>query len=191
MFQKKKDKRALQSSQWIYDALKELMNEKSYETITVIDIVNKANIGRTTFYRNYKNIDDVLREKCTQTFEDFRNYCFQYYKNNFNEDKTFLKPFLRYWYDNSEIIELLIKANRENIIKEYLSKEIYYFLNIASITENSIISNHLNYFVEMRVSNSLSILTEWIKNNKNIPPDELAEIINSQVRESIKRDLLF
>lgn len=191
MFQKKKDKRALQSSQWIYDALKELMNEKSYETITVIDIVNKANIGRTTFYRNFKNIDDVLREKCTQTFEDFRNYCFQYYKNNFNEDKTFLKPFLRYWYDNSEIIELLIKANRENIIKEYLSKEIYYFLNIASITENTIISNHLNYFVEMRVSNSLSILTEWIKNNKNIPPDELAEIINSQVRESIKRDLLF
>lgn len=191
MFQKKKDKRALQSSQWIYDALKELMNEKSYETITVIDIVNKANIGRTTFYRNFKNIDDVLREKCTQTFEDFRNYCFQYYKNNFNEDKTFLKPFLRYWYDNSEIIELLIKANRENIIKEYLSEEIYYFLNIASITENTIISNHLNYFVEMRVSNSLSILTEWIKNNKNIPPDELAEIINSQVRESIKRDLLF
>lgn len=191
MFQKKKDKRALQSSQWIYDALKELMNEKSYETITVIDIVNKANIGRTTFYRNFKSIDDVLREKCTQTFEDFRNYCFQYYKNNFNEDKTFLKPFLRYWYDNSEIIELLIKANRENIIKEYLSKEIYYFLNIASITENTIISNHLNYFVEMRVSNSLSILTEWIKNNKNIPPDELAEIINSQVRESIKRDLLF
>lgn len=191
MFQNKKDKRSIQSSQWIYYALKELINKKKYSDITVVDIVNKANIGRTTFYRNFKSIDDVLKERCAEVFEDFRNYCLQYYMNSFDGDKTFLTPFLRYWYDNSEIIELLIKADRINMLKEHLSEEIYYFISMSSITENDIIANHLNYFVEMRVANSLSILTEWIKNAKNIPPDDLAKIIDSQVKESIKLNLLF
>lgn len=189
MYQKKKDKRSIQSSQWIYEALKTLMNEKQYNKITIIDIVKKANIGRTTFYRNFDTIDDVLRMKCIEKFSEFRQFCIDYYKTNSIEDKTFLKPFLKYWYDNSEIIELLLKAHGENIIKDCLYKEINYFINISSIKENKIINSHLNYFIELRVANCISILTEWIKNGKNIPPDELSEIINLQMQELLKHVL--
>ncbi|MGL5540006.1 MAG: TetR/AcrR family transcriptional regulator [Erysipelotrichaceae bacterium] len=191
MFQKKKDKRSIQSSEWIYQALKTLLAQKKYEDISVIDLVNEANIGRTTFYRNFSSIDDVLKERCEEVFGEFRAYCFQYYLTNLAEDKTFLTPFLRFWYDHSEIIELLIKAERINLLQEHLSQEITYFLNMSSVMENPTIANHLNYFVEMRVANSLSILTEWIKNDKNILPDDLAKIIDSQVKESIKLNLLF
>ena len=41
----------------------------------------------------------------------------------------------------------------------------------------------------MRVSNSISILTEWIRNDKNIQPDELADIITAQTKESIEVNL--
>lgn len=189
MYQKKKDKRSIQSSEWIYDALKKLMNDYNYHKITVTDIVNKANIGRTTFYRNFDTIDDVLKMRCDEKFSEFRQYCIDYYKLNDMDDKSFLRPFLKYWYDNSEIIELLIKANRENIIKECLSKEVQFFISASSASKNKIISSHLNYFIEMRVSNCISILTEWIKNNKNISPDELADIISSQAKESIQVNL--
>lgn len=43
----------------------------------------------------------------------------------------------------------------------------------------------------MRVANSISILTEWIKNDKNIAPDDLADIIGYQVKESLNLNLLF
>ena len=60
----KRDKRSIQSSEWIYDALKELMYVKDYSKITVTDIVNKANIGRTTFYRYFYCSDKrVYRSK--------------------------------------------------------------------------------------------------------------------------------
>ena len=52
MYHKKNDRRSIQSSDWIYEALKTLMLDKEYSKITITDIVNKANIGRTTFYRN-------------------------------------------------------------------------------------------------------------------------------------------
>ena len=191
MYQKKKDKRSIQSSEWIYEALKELMNYKEYSKITITDIVNKANLGRTTFYRNFKTIDDVLKMKCEDKFSEFRKYCINYYTSNECEDKTFLKPFLRYWYNNSEIIELLIKANRENIIKEFITKEVQFFIDASSIDKNKVILSHLNYFIEMRVANSISILTEWIKSDKNISPDDLADIITFQVKESIDMHLLF
>ncbi|MGL6106700.1 TetR/AcrR family transcriptional regulator [Romboutsia sp.] len=189
MYQKKRDKRSIQSSIWIYEALKELMEYKDYSKITVTDIVNKANLGRTTFYRNFNTIDAVLKMKCDEKFNEFRQYCIDYYKINDIDDKSFLKPFLKYWYNNSEVIELLIKANRENIIKNSLNREVQYFIEASSINKNKIISNHINYFIEMRVSNSISILTEWIKNDKNIPPDELADIITAQTKESIQVNL--
>lgn len=190
MYQKKKDKRSIQSSEWIYEALKELMKSKDYSKITITDIVNKANLGRTTFYRNFKSIDDVLKMKCDEKFNEFRHYCINYYKSNDIDDNSFLKPFLNYWYENSEIIELLIKANEESIIKKCLTKEIQFFIDASSVNKNKIISSHLNYFIAMRVSNSLSILTEWINNDKNIPPDELANIITTQAKESFKVNLL-
>lgn len=189
MYQKKRDKRSIQSSEWMYEALKELMEVKNYSKITVTDITNKANLGRTTFYRNFETIDDVLEMKCIEKFKEFRQYCIDFYKLNDIEVKSFLKPFLMYWYDNSEVIELLIKANRENIIKKYLTKEVQFFVDISSINKDTVISSHINYFIEMRVSNSISILTEWIKNDKNIPPDELADIISTQTKESIEVNL--
>lgn len=191
MYQKKKDKRSIQSSEWIYEALKELIQDKDYSKITITDIVNKANLGRTTFYRNFESIDDVLKMKCEDKFNEFRKYCIDYYISHEFEDKTFLKPFLRYWYHNSEIIELLIKANRESIIKECITKEVEFFINASSIDKNQVICSHLNYFIEMRVANSISILTEWIKNDKDIAPDDLANIISSQVKESLSMNLLF
>ncbi|WP_373598985.1 TetR/AcrR family transcriptional regulator [Paraclostridium bifermentans] len=189
MYQKKRDKRSIQSSEWMYEALKELMEVKDYSKITVTDITNKANLGRTTFYRNFETIDDVLEMKCIEKFKEFRQYCIDFYKLNDIEVKSFLKPFLMYWYDNSEVIELLIKANRDNIIKKYLTKEVQFFVDISSINKDTVISSHINYFIEMRVSNSISILTEWIKNDKNIPPDELANIISTQTKESIEVNL--
>ncbi|MGL5378875.1 TetR/AcrR family transcriptional regulator, partial [Clostridium sp.] len=180
MYHKKNDKRSNQSSQWIYEALKELMKVNDYSKISVTNIVNEANIGRTTFYRNFETIDDVLQMKCDEKFFEFRNYCIDYYKLNESEDKSFLKPFLTYWYDNSEIIELLIKAKRESIIKDNLRKEIDFFISSSSITDHKVITSYINYFIEMRVSNCISILTEWIKNGKNIPPEKLAQIISAQ-----------
>lgn len=48
-------------SRWyIVQALFKLMNEYSYEKINVTDIVAKAGVGRATFYRYFKNKEDVI-----------------------------------------------------------------------------------------------------------------------------------
>ena len=59
---------------FIVQALFKLMQEYSYEKINVTDIVQKAGVGRATFYRYFKSKEDVI----TFYFDHNRNnYVFQ------------------------------------------------------------------------------------------------------------------
>ncbi len=190
MYHIKNDKRSLQSSRWIYEALELLMHEKKYEDITITEIVNRAKVGRATFYRHFDTIDDVLRLKCDAKFAGLALFFAEYYQLPHSSDSSFhLKPFLRYWYVHSHIIELLIQAGKEDMIREALRHSILTFSGVISSREGAI-KRHLNYFIEVRTAISISILTEWIKNKKDIAPDALADIINQQFKESYEAQLM-
>lgn len=60
MTTKKMDRRILRTRQLLSQALVELMQEQHYERITVQDIVDRANVGRSTFYAHFENKDDLL-----------------------------------------------------------------------------------------------------------------------------------
>ena len=49
----------------------ELLFEQRYETITVQDILDRADIGRSTFYTHYYDKEDVLESIAGQMFETF------------------------------------------------------------------------------------------------------------------------
>ncbi|MBC8077163.1 MAG: TetR/AcrR family transcriptional regulator [Chloroflexales bacterium] len=60
MKQAKTDRRAQRTRQLLNTALVELMLEKRYAAITVQDILERANIGRSTFYTHIYDKDDLL-----------------------------------------------------------------------------------------------------------------------------------
>lgn len=193
MYHIKSDKRSLQSSQWFFEALEQLMLEKEYSQIKVVDLADKAKLGRTTFYRNFDTIDDVLSMKCDEKFLGLRNYFKEYYKSGIHPNKDFfLKPFLNYWYvnSNSSILELIIKANKLDIIKVSFVNMVNYYRNLVTNTD-FVFSNYSNYINEIRSSIAIGILTEWIRNDKDISPDELSDILIFRLKEPINLDLLF
>jgi len=54
------DRRVQRTRQLLRDALIALILEKGYDKITVQDIINRANIGRSTFYDHYLDKDDLM-----------------------------------------------------------------------------------------------------------------------------------
>jgi AcrR family transcriptional regulator len=42
------------------DAFVELLSEKDYIDITVTDVVNKAQVARVSFYRNFNSVSDII-----------------------------------------------------------------------------------------------------------------------------------
>jgi len=63
------DRRQRKTRQAIYDAFAGLLEKKSYSGITVQDIIDKADIGRSTFYSHFETKDELLRSLCSEIFE--------------------------------------------------------------------------------------------------------------------------
>jgi AcrR family transcriptional regulator len=56
------DRRVNRTRKALRKALIDLIREKSYDQITVEEITERANLGRTTFYLHYKDKEDLLLE---------------------------------------------------------------------------------------------------------------------------------
>lgn len=60
---KKLDRRVVRTRRAISDALIELAREKEYDSISVRDITQRADVGYATFFRHYKSKDEVLTQR--------------------------------------------------------------------------------------------------------------------------------
>jgi AcrR family transcriptional regulator len=56
------DRRVRRTRTALQEALITLMSEKGYEAVTVQDIIDRADVGRSTFYTHYTDKDDLLRD---------------------------------------------------------------------------------------------------------------------------------
>lgn len=62
------DRRQRKCRQAIFDAFSELLVQKDYSRITVQDIIDRADVGRTTFYAHFETKDALLRALCEELF---------------------------------------------------------------------------------------------------------------------------
>ena len=56
--QEKPDRRSRRSRRLIVDALLALMREKRYDRITVQEIIDRADVGRSTFHAHYRDKEE-------------------------------------------------------------------------------------------------------------------------------------
>lgn len=66
--ERKEDRRSRRSQRLIIDALLVLMLEKRFERITVQEILDRADVGRSTFYAQFRNKEEVLELALERVF---------------------------------------------------------------------------------------------------------------------------
>jgi AcrR family transcriptional regulator len=64
------DRRIQRTQQMLSSAFFALIVERGYDSITVQDITERANIGRATFYLHYHDKEQLLEESLLSLFED-------------------------------------------------------------------------------------------------------------------------
>ncbi len=190
MYHIKRDRRAERSAETIFCALAALMHEKPYEAITVRDIVERAAIGRSTFYRNFDQIEDVLHMRCDQIFDELIAYIADNRRDNPRRNRSLIfKPVLEYFDQNSEIVTLLMQANRLDLLRTSF-RERSRPMQVQFAQQSLVAENYVAYLGEIRINVIIAIVSHWVKTGKQESADELAETLNSIMGQFIAYDQL-
>ena len=98
------DRRISKTKKAIYQAFLQLLNAKGYESTTVQDIINLADVGRSTFYCHYESKEMLLDELCRYLFhhlfereehlttEDYLAHIFLHFQKNQDRVTSLLFP---------------------------------------------------------------------------------------------------
>ncbi|MGM9631552.1 MAG: TetR/AcrR family transcriptional regulator [Eubacteriales bacterium] len=177
MYHISNDKRALQSSELIYNGLLKCLLKKPFDQVTISDLQKASGIARSTFYRAFDNLSDVLYWKCDTCFNEvLGNYC----PKPFQSELDLARHYFDYWINHSDILELLMKINRQDIIYACHMKNAevlqQHFGDLPGIN-----MQHGNYFIAIRTGFTISILTVWLKGGRKESADELVQIIEEQL----------
>ena len=63
------DRRQKKTREAVFRAFTGLLKEQPYSRITVQQIIDRADIGRTTFYAHFETRDDLLKALCAEIFD--------------------------------------------------------------------------------------------------------------------------
>ena len=100
------DRRISKTKKAIYQAFLQLLNAKGYEATTVQDIIDLADVGRSTFYCHYESKELLLDELCRYLF----HHLFEREQSISTEDYL-IHLFLHFQKNQYHITSLLFSKN--------------------------------------------------------------------------------
>src|SRR6266545_1260869 len=89
------DRRVQKTRKLLQDALIELVVEKSYESVSIREILDRANVGRSTFYAHFQDKDQLLHsilDRLDELFEQHKKRIVDAAKNIGDSNNLDLTP---------------------------------------------------------------------------------------------------
>ena len=128
------DRRQRKTREAIFNAFTELLSKKHYSQITVGEIIDKADIGRATFYAHFETKDFLLKELCEELFchiFDATEECGEHHKHIFDCEapSSVILHLLQHLQKNdNKILDLLGCENNELFLR-YFKENLKYLIN--------------------------------------------------------------
>lgn len=177
MYHIKNDKRTITTTQLISNALTSLILENQWEKLTITALVNRAQVGRATFYRNFDLVEDVLKFQIDKAMEEMFNYIYSEIMHlpHFHEIDLYYH-FFKYWDQHDILLKVLIMSNQLSLFKNQLNS--LYLLKLSFVQKNlNIKDEHWSYFVILRSAILSDGLFEWIQKGKKESPEDISKIL--------------
>lgn len=167
------DRRQKKTRTAIFSAFCKLLAKKRYDKITVQEIIDEADVGRTTFYAHFETKDLLLDAMCDELFYHVfkTDTCEWQGKDDTLENR--LAHILWHFKENNSSLSALILSDSSDLFlryfKTHLSSLFESFLN-TSTEQNE------NPFLLLGLVGSFSeILKWWLNNSMKETPETVAQ----------------
>lgn len=179
------DRRQQKTRAAIFKAFNKLLEVKRFDSITVQEIIDEANIGRSTFYAHFETKEELLKSMCTDIFTHvFSEELPREANHDFSSCDHTLKErichILYHLQENKQNIKGIFSNESGDLFlkyfKQYVSDMfIQYIDNFKINAPADFVLNHL-------VSSFAETIKWWIANNMSHSPEEITEYYMSVIR---------
>lgn len=158
---------ALRSQQWLMNALIELMHEKPYHKITIKEIAQRAELDRSTFYRNFDTKESVLNHYIYKLTEEYIYRLTEI--DQLSMDKV-INVFINLCMDNLDFFITLRKNGLSNIVLEDFNERLPYVQEVLkSRWKYQINIEYLQYALAFNAGGMWNMLMSWIDDGMKEP----------------------
>lgn len=184
------DRRQRKTREAIFSAFTKLLSEKNFNQITVSDIIERADIGRATFYAHFETKDYLLKELCEELFchiFDSSSESDHNHRHIFNcnaPDSVFTHLFEHLYNNDNQILELLSSSNNELFLR-------YFKINLLQLVESQLETfssekaHNLpkGFYINHIAATFVETARWWIENKMEQSPQEITEYFLAVVGE--------
>lgn len=180
------DRRQRKTRQAIFDAFIELLGKKDFSKITVEQIIDKADIGRATFYAHFETKDYLLKELAEELFchiFDATGAEHNNHKHIFDcsaPSSPFLHLFMHIKNNDNHILDLLSSGNNQ-LFLQYFKKGIR---DIAKSECRNLSCGKTDqvpteFLVEHITSSFVTVIQVWVQKGMKETPEKLNSYFTS------------
>ena len=177
------------SEKAIIRAYVELIQNKGDKRITVTDIVENADLNRSTFYSHFKSAEDVGEKIRNDIVDEIIGKLNEHRLSNSLENPyQAMKHIIDFIEADEELYKMLLNTEgaykflknlRDLIINQYLSDEVI----LPHITDRDEFEMNLRLFI----GGFVSVLEDWASGNIKMSLDRCASIMSDSIQAYIEK----
>ena len=180
------DRRQRKTREAIFAAFNMLLSEKKYSNITVQEIIDAADVGRSTFYSHFETKDALLKEMCTELFDHIvSNHAESESTHDFSasDDDTdsMITHILYHLRDNRKNIIGILSGESGEMFLRYFKQ---YLCDIFAEQLKDRVQNKdvpMDFLLNHISCSFVEMINWWIHNDMKQSPEELERYFSAVV----------
>lgn len=174
------DRRQQKTQTAIFQAFSSLLAEQSYNHITVQKIIDRANVGRTTFYDHFETKDELLKALSENLFGHIISsakdctHTHGLYSNNSAPESIFCHLLQHLQANDNNILGLLSCESSEIFLR-------YFKDSLSELIQNQFVNQNrknkkdipLDFLINHISGSFVEMVLWWIKGRMKQTPEEL------------------
>ncbi|MBE0690875.1 MAG: TetR/AcrR family transcriptional regulator [Anaerolineae bacterium] len=184
----KVDRRVQRTRNLLKTALMQLVDEKGYDAVTIQAIVERANLGRTTFYSHYQSKDDLLLDHYADFAPWFVLRQFSYDELMSATPSVEFERFLQGMSDGKTIYLAITRAKDAEVIMRAIRQQMTAKLR-ASLRDafpESAPRLPLDVLTNYIAGAQLSLIDWWLTNRTDYGAGDVARILHRLQRAALR-----
>lgn len=188
MFTKEKikttDLRVQKTKKLIKDAFFELVEEKGYSKVTVMEIANKAMVNRNTFYLHYVDKEDLIDQILTENLMDHKDFIDTIINGPILTDESPYDNLFKVFKETCILVKEEIDLYRIIVLDPglsgYLIKLKNYIKKQINVYQNETIEAKLRF--DYMFEGMFGLIIQWIK-TQNLSCEDMAKYMVTIIKD--------